>query len=129
MLKKVSDYQPVIILGKPIRQVFQCKTLGVTVDENLSWKSNTESICSKILSGMYALKQIKKFVVISPVYNALFQFLKFFFVPKALFQFFFVPNALFQFLCSKITQFLVFPISTRVDITVYQHGKCFIFVK
>jgi hypothetical protein len=46
-----------------------------------------------------------------------------------LFQFFFVPNALFQFLCSKITQFLVFPISTRVDITVYQHGKCFIFVK
>jgi hypothetical protein len=27
------------------------------------------------------------------------------------------------------TQFLVFSISTRVDITVYQHGKCFIFVK
>ena len=27
------------------------------------------------------------------------------------------------------TLFLVFPISTRVDITVYQHGKCFIFVK
>ena len=27
------------------------------------------------------------------------------------------------------TQFLVFPISTRIDITVYQHGKCFIFVK
>ena len=27
------------------------------------------------------------------------------------------------------TQFRVFPISTRVDITVYQHGKCFIFVK
>ena len=24
---------------------------------------------------------------------------------------------------------LVFPISTRVDITVYQHGKCFIFLK
>ena len=27
------------------------------------------------------------------------------------------------------TQFLVFPISTRVDITVYQHGKCFLFLK
>ncbi len=27
------------------------------------------------------------------------------------------------------TQFLIFPISTRVDITVYQHGKCFIFLK
>jgi hypothetical protein len=31
--------------------------------------------------------------------------------------------------CRVSTQFLVFPISTRVDITVYQHGKCFIFVK
>ena len=27
------------------------------------------------------------------------------------------------------TQFLVFPISTHVDITVYQDGKCFIFLK
>ena len=27
------------------------------------------------------------------------------------------------------TQFLVFRISTRVDITVYQHGKCFIFLR
>ena len=27
------------------------------------------------------------------------------------------------------TQFLVFPISTRIDTIVYQHGKCFIFVK
>ena len=30
--------------------------------------------------------------------------------------------------CVK-TQFLVFPISTRVVITAYQHGKCFIFLK
>jgi hypothetical protein len=27
------------------------------------------------------------------------------------------------------TQILVFPISTRIDITVYQHGKCFTFIK
>ena len=27
------------------------------------------------------------------------------------------------------TQFSFFPISTRVGITVYQHGKCFIFLK
>jgi hypothetical protein len=31
--------------------------------------------------------------------------------------------------CRVSTQFLVFPISTRVDLTVYQRGKCFIFVK
>ena len=77
MLKKISDYHRVVtILNKPIKQVFQCKTLGVTVDENLSWKSNTESICSKISSGIYALKQIKTFVDIKTlisVYNALIQ--------------------------------------------------------
>ena len=27
----------------------------------------------------------------------------------------------------KYTQFRVFPIFTSVDITIYQHGKCFIF--
>ena len=31
--------------------------------------------------------------------------------------------------CRVSRQFLVFPISTRVYITVYQHGKCFIFLK
>ncbi len=28
---------------------------------------------------------------------------------------------------SVFTQFRVFPIFTSVDITIYQHGKCFIF--
>jgi hypothetical protein len=48
----------------------------VTLDENLSWKSNTQSICSKISSGIYALKQIKTFVDIKTlisVYNSLIQ--------------------------------------------------------
>ena len=30
---------------------------------------------------------------------------------------------------SVFRQFPVFPISTHVDVAVYQHGKCFIFVK
>ena len=29
---------------------------------------------------------------------------------------------------SVFTQFRVFPIFTSVDITVYQHGKCFLFL-
>ena len=41
MLKKASVQQLKIhIQNIPIKQVFQCKTLGVTVDENLCWKSN-----------------------------------------------------------------------------------------
>ena len=60
----------------PIKQVFQCKTLGVTVDENLCWKSNTDSICKKISCGIYALKRIKEYVdkkTLVSVYNAIIQ--------------------------------------------------------
>ena len=63
------------ILGQkcPIKQVVQCKSLGVILDENLSWKSNTNAICEKISTGIYALKRIKPFVdkkTLMSVYNA-----------------------------------------------------------
>ena len=63
MIKSISNKQPnVIIENKPINQVYYCKTLGVTVDQYLSWKNNTENICKKITSGISALRQIKEFV-------------------------------------------------------------------
>ena len=77
MLKKASVQQLKIhIQNIPIKQVFQCKTLGVTVDENLCWKSNTDNICKKISSGIYALKSIKEYVdqkTLVSVYNAIIQ--------------------------------------------------------
>ncbi|CAB4036019.1 Hypothetical predicted protein, partial [Paramuricea clavata] len=49
MIKSISNRQPnIIIENKPIKQVYDCKTLGVTVDQHLSWKNNTETICKKI---------------------------------------------------------------------------------
>ena len=43
-LKNVLDRKPHNhILDSPIKQVFQCKTLDVTLNENLSFKSNTEA--------------------------------------------------------------------------------------
>ena len=49
MIKSFSNAHPnVIIENKPIKQVYECKTLGVTVDQHLSWKSNTENICKNI---------------------------------------------------------------------------------
>jgi hypothetical protein len=45
MTKNIYDFHPnVLIEDKQIKQVFECKTLGVTVDQHLSWKSNTENI-------------------------------------------------------------------------------------
>ena len=39
----------------------ECKTLGVTADQHLSWKSNTGNICKKITSGISALRRSKDF--------------------------------------------------------------------
>ncbi|CAB4045040.1 Hypothetical predicted protein, partial [Paramuricea clavata] len=75
MIKSISNKQPnIIIENKPIKQVYDCKTLGVTVDQHLSWKNNTETICKKITSGISALRQIKEFVekdTLVSVYNSI----------------------------------------------------------
>jgi hypothetical protein len=45
MIKKNSDSRlNVFIENKQIKQVSECKTLGVIVDQHLSWKSNCENI-------------------------------------------------------------------------------------
>ena len=52
----------------------ECKTLGATVDQHLSWKSNTENVCKKITSGISALRRLKDFIdrqTLLLVYNAI----------------------------------------------------------
>ena len=75
MIKSCSNWQPnVKIENKQIKQVCECKTLGVKIDQHLSWKSNTENICNKITSGISALRRLKDFVdrqTLISVYNAI----------------------------------------------------------
>ena len=75
MIKSISDLQlNVIIENKPVNCVIECKTLGVTLDQHLSWKSNTEIICKKITSGISALRHLKEFIdrkTLVSVYNAI----------------------------------------------------------
>ena len=63
MLNKISDSKPNIkIDNKEIKQVYECKTLGITVDQHLSWKNNTDIICKKLTAGISAIRRIKPFV-------------------------------------------------------------------
>ena len=49
MLNKTKDTEVNIkIDNRNIKQVFECKTLGVNVDQHLSWKNNTEKLCKKL---------------------------------------------------------------------------------
>jgi hypothetical protein len=60
MIKNISDSCPnVYIENIQIKQVHECKTLGVTINRHLSWKSNTENICRKVTAG---IRRIKPFV-------------------------------------------------------------------
>ena len=74
MIKSTS--QPnILIENKQIQQVNQTKTLGITVDQHLSWKPNTENICKKITSGILALRRVKPFIAeketLNSVHNAI----------------------------------------------------------
>ena len=48
--------------------------MGVTLDQHLSWKSNTQNICNKITSRISALRRWKEFIdrkTLVSVYNAI----------------------------------------------------------
>ena len=75
MIKNISILQlNVKIENESIKQVYESKTLGVTIDQHLSWKTNTENICKKITSGISALRRLKEFAdkqTLLSVYNAI----------------------------------------------------------
>ena len=45
-----------------IKQVSSVKSLGVHIDENLSWNMHIEKIAKKIASGIGAIKRCRPFV-------------------------------------------------------------------
>ena len=58
----------------PINQVPSTKSLGVYIDENLTWKVHIENLSKKIASGIGALKRIRPFVphkTLLFIYNSL----------------------------------------------------------
>jgi hypothetical protein len=49
MIKNISNLKlNVKIENESIKQVYESKTLGMTIDQHLSWKTNTENTCKKI---------------------------------------------------------------------------------
>ena len=62
-LQSLTDYTMNIhIDGVPINQSNQSKSLGLIIDENLSWKAHIHEISKKVSSGIAALKRVRPFV-------------------------------------------------------------------
>ena len=51
-----------MIDGAPISQITSTKSLGVDIDQPLSWNVHVENLSKKIASGIGALKRVRSFV-------------------------------------------------------------------
>ena len=59
---KTDSSLNILIENKQIKQVNECKTLGILIDQHLSWNNNTKNICKKVTAGISALRRVKPFV-------------------------------------------------------------------
>ena len=51
-----------MIDGAPITHVTSTKSLGIHIDQTISWYFHAENLCKKIPSGIGALKRVRYFV-------------------------------------------------------------------
>ena len=75
-LRKINDKSYISIDNNPIERVSESKTIGVVVDERLSWTAHIDYISKKISSGIGGLRQIRDFITQETavtVYNSLIQ--------------------------------------------------------
>ena len=64
LLQCLNDYTMNIhIDGIPINQSNQSKSLGLIIDENLSWKAHIHEIPKKLSSGIGALKRVRPLIL------------------------------------------------------------------
>ena len=75
-LSTLSDTLELSIDNVPMKQVSSVKSLGVYIDENLTWHSHIDKLCKKMASAIGAIKRVKPFVPQSTllcIYNSLVQ--------------------------------------------------------
>ena len=69
-----SDDVEIGIYDQAIKRVHHTKSLGLTIDAQLSWGKHVEEICKKVSSAIGALKRVRPFIskeTAIQIYNAL----------------------------------------------------------
>ena len=75
-LRKITNNIHTYINNNIIGRVSSSKTLGIVVDERLSWAAYTDYICKRVSSGIGRLRQIRDFITKETaitIYNSLIQ--------------------------------------------------------
>jgi len=73
-LQTQSDEFDIEIDGEKIKRVDHTKSLGLTVDDQLSWSKHVEEISKKVSTSIGALKHVRPFISTKTavqIYNAL----------------------------------------------------------
>lgn len=75
-LNKISNSAAVYLGNKPIKRVRKSKSLGITIDERLSWTDHINVLSRKVSSAIGGLRQVRPFVDLNTaktIYNSLIQ--------------------------------------------------------
>ena len=76
MLNKISDAVAVQFGNNPIKRVHKSKSLGITINERLSWTDHIDVLSRKVSSAISRLRQVRPFVDLKTaktIYNSLIQ--------------------------------------------------------
>ena len=66
----------ILMNGTRVKQVASTKSLGITIDDKLSWNCHIEKLTKKIASGIGAMKRVRHLVppaTLRLIYQALIQ--------------------------------------------------------
>ena len=58
-LSKIGQNPKILIQNKEIKRVDIADYLGITINESLDWKKQINNFCTKILSAVFSLNQLK----------------------------------------------------------------------
>ena len=75
-LNKISDLATIHLANKQIRRVRKSKSLGITIDESLSWTDHIDIVSKKVSSAIGGLRQVRSFInkeTAITIYNSLIQ--------------------------------------------------------
>lgn len=57
-----SEFSPAVMLSDTLlEEVYSTKFLGIQIDKQLTWEDHINNVCSKISSGIYALRILSKY--------------------------------------------------------------------
>ena len=76
MLNKIGDFTINTLAGEPIKRVRNSKSLGIAIDERLSWSVHINAVAKKVSSTISGLRQIRHLVdkeTSITIYNSLIQ--------------------------------------------------------